>query len=266
MKAYVLMLSAVAVVCMGCNVSEKQKVETVKKDSTVEEQTSALKLAPSQNSNKTDGAENQFAGESWKEICSECNKTDSAGRKQGLWVKVVMHYRFEEYYKDGRLSGVFKQFRAGKLSILGEYIDGKEYGTWTYYDNNGKVKMICDGYTQNYDTISREWDSKRYVPDYKCYLKVYHSSGSIEREGWLLYNEGEAAPESDLSIQYGTWKSYNDKGELIGITKYNQNGTFKSYNDEGELIEMKTIDGFKKVDSFSYKDKGERIDMKEYKP
>ena len=266
MKAYVLMLSVVAaVVCMGCNVSEKQKVDVVKKDSTVEEQTSALKLAPSQNSNKTDDAENQFAGESWKEICSECNKTDSAGRKQGLWVNVDGNYRSEIHYKDGMRSGISKIFSAGKLSMVGGYTDDKPDSIWYHY-SEGKLIMTFENYnTPNYDTISREWDSKRYVPDYKSYFKGYHSNGNIEEEGWLLYNKDED-PVSDLSIEYGTWKRYNDKGELIGITKYNQNGTFKSYNDEGELIEMKTIDGFKKVDSFSYKDKGERIDMNEYKP
>jgi hypothetical protein len=34
-------------------------------------------------------------------ICSNCNKTDSNGRKQGLWVEEMVIYRFEWYYDVG---------------------------------------------------------------------------------------------------------------------------------------------------------------------
>jgi len=151
-------------------------------------------------------------------VSSDYNKTDNNGKKQGLWVEEIGETRIERYYKDGIRSGIYRQFFAGNLSILGEYTNDKESGIWYYYDL-GRLTMTFENYAQNYDTITREWDKKRYVPDYKCYYKAYYPNGNIKEEGWVLWNEGES-PESDLSIEYGTWKYYNEKGELTKTKEY----------------------------------------------
>ena len=146
-------------------------------------------------------------------LCTDYNITDANGKKQGLWIEESGRTRIERHYKDGIRSGVYKQFFAGKLSILGEYTNDKESGIWYIYDNE-RVWMTFENHAQNYDTITREWDKKRYVPDYKCYSKAYYPNGNIKDEGWLLWNEGES-PESDLSIEYGEWKYYDEEGNLV---------------------------------------------------
>ena len=149
----------------------------------------------------------------------EYNQTDSNGKKQGLWIeKIGKETRIERYYKDGIRSGIYRQFFMGNLSILGEYTNDKESGIWYYYDL-GHLMMTFENYAQNYDTITNEGNKKKYVPDYKCYMKSYHSNGNIKDEGWLLWNEGES-PESDFSVEYGTWKYYNEKGKLINTKEY----------------------------------------------
>lgn len=148
-----------------------------------------------------------------KEIISNYNKTDNNGKKQGLWIEEEGITRIEQYYKNGVRSGTYKQYLAEKLVILGEYTNGKETGIWYYY-NNGILMMTFERYATNYDTITSEGIKGCYVPDYKCYYKGYHPNGIVAEEGWLLWDEG-SCPESDLSMEYGTWKYYDEKGSLI---------------------------------------------------
>jgi len=164
-------------------------------------------------------AKEQTAINSKSEINSDYNKTDSNGKKQGLWIEEDGQTRIERCYKDGIRSGVYKQFFYGNLSILGEYTNDKESGIWYYYDL-GRLIMTFENFAKNYDTITNEGDKKKYVPDYKCYMKGYHSNGNINEEGWLLWNEGEGF-ETDFSIEYGTWKYYNEKGKLIRTKEFN---------------------------------------------
>jgi len=171
---------------------------------------------PLENYNNTEGQ--QTTESSQHGITSDYNKTDSNGKKQGLWIEEIGEIRREQYYKDGIRSGIYRQFFWGNLSILGEYTNDKESGIWYYYDL-GVLIMTFENFTVNHDTITNEGDKRRYIPDYKCYYKAYHSNGNIEEEGWLLWNEGENF-ESDFSIEYGTWKYYNEKGELTKTKEY----------------------------------------------
>ena len=169
-------------------------------------------------SSDCNNTEEQITNEPQNEISSDYNKTDSSGKKQGLWIEEKGQIRIEQNYKDGIRSGVYKQFFAGNLSILGEYTNGMESGIWYYYDL-GVLMMTFEDFVKNHDTITNEGNRGRYVPDYKCYSKAYYSNGNIKDEGWLLWNEGDS-PESDFSIEYGTWKYYNEKGELIKTEEY----------------------------------------------
>ncbi|MDD2313018.1 MAG: hypothetical protein PHT14_10795 [Petrimonas sp.] len=152
------------------------------------------------------------------EIISNYNKIDNNGKKQGLWIEENGNTRIERYYKGGVRSGVYKQFLAGKLVILGEYTNDKESGIWYYYDKE-HLTMTFENYATNYDTITSEGGKGRYIPDYKCYYKAYYPNGTIKEEGWLLWSEGDS-PESDLSVEYGTWKYYNEDGKLTQTKEY----------------------------------------------
>lgn len=161
----------------------------------------------------------QTTSQSANQPYSDCNRTDTNGKKQGLWIEENGATRIEQYYKDGIHSGGYQQFHSGELSILGEYTDGKKSGIWYFY-SQGRVMMTFEDYAQNHDTITREWDKKRYVPDYKCYSKGYYLNGNLKQEGWLLWNKDEC-PESDLSIEYGEWKYYDETGNLIKTKQFN---------------------------------------------
>ena len=154
-----------------------------------------------------------------KEICIDTNKTNINGKKQGLWITKEPYRRIEEYYKNGVLSGVYKEFNSiGDLLVFGEYTDGKMFGKWYYYDC-GHLITTFENFTKNYDTITNEGDKRKYVPDYKCQSKYYYSNGNIKEEGWLLWSEGEN-PDSDFSVEDGTWKYYDEKGNLIKTKEY----------------------------------------------
>jgi len=166
-----------------------------------------------------DSIDEQVINNAQDEISSDYNKTDNSGKKQGLWIEKYGLIRIERYYKDGICSGVYKQFNSdGDLLVLGEYTNDKMSGIWYYY-NYGQLWITFEDFAENYDTITSEGNKERYVPDYKCYSKAYYSNGNLKDEGWLLWNEGDS-PVSDFSVEYGTWKYYNEKGELVKTKEY----------------------------------------------
>ena len=143
------------------------------------------------------------------------NQLNGNGQKEGFWIDRTKHKVQEAYYKNGILSGVFKQYnQKGKLLILGEYKNGKMCGTWFYFGDTGHLIMVFKDFAKNISSVVNEGNKKEYVPDYKCYSLSYYPNGNIQNEGILLWSEGES-PESDFSVEYGEWKYYDDTGKLI---------------------------------------------------
>ena len=142
------------------------------------------------------------------------NKLDSKGQKEGFWVDSTKHRIQEAYYRNGILSGVFKEYnQMERLLIIGEYKNGKMCGTWFYFGNTGHLIMTFKDFAKNTYAIINEGDGKKYIPDYKCYSLSYYPNGNIKDEGILLWSEGES-PESDFYVEYGEWKYYDDTGKL----------------------------------------------------
>lgn len=71
------------------------------------------------------------------------NQYNANGQKEGFWrEKIDEGTIFELYYINGKRSGVFKYFSGkGALISFGEYKDGKEIGTWYFYDKNIKIPL-----------------------------------------------------------------------------------------------------------------------------
>ncbi|MFA6703160.1 MAG: hypothetical protein WCS06_10935 [Dysgonamonadaceae bacterium] len=142
------------------------------------------------------------------------NRLNSKGQKEGFWVDIAKYRIKESYYKNGILSGVFKEYnQKGRLLILGEYKNGRMCGTWFYFGNVGHLIMVFKDFDKNTNSIINEGNGKKYVPDYKCYSISYYPNGNIKDEGVLLWSEGES-PESDFSVEYGKWKYYDETGKL----------------------------------------------------
>ena len=146
---------------------------------------------------------------------NKINQLNINGKKDGLWIDSTKYWIYEKYYKNGVLSGVYKERNIkGQLSTFGEYKEGKRSGKWFFFENSGHLVMIFQDFSKNTYSVINEGDGKRCVPDYKCYTISYHPNGNIESEGLLLWSEDDA-PESDMSIEYGEWKYYDSEGKLI---------------------------------------------------
>lgn len=153
-------------------------------------------------------------------LANKINQINNKGDKVEFWVDSTRYRKSEMYYKDGRLSGIYKEYNCkGRLLTFGEYKDDRRSGIWYFFDETGILKMLFKDFSKNTYSIITEGDKKTITPDYKCYSISYYSNGNIENEGLLLWSEGEA-PESDFSNEYGVWKYYNRNGELTQTKEF----------------------------------------------
>ena len=81
----------------------------------------------------------------------------------------------------------------------------------------------------------------------------YYPSGSIENEGWMLWEED---PQLDIIQDYGDWKYYGEAGKITNVNiNYDKRGKpikiATSYDAEGRPVEVKTY----------YDDAGERVEV-----
>ncbi|MBO4599796.1 MAG: hypothetical protein J5641_03555 [Bacteroidales bacterium] len=104
--------------------------------------------------------------------CSAQNQMDSQGRRQGHWVKTD---------------------KQGAKIFEGDFVDGMETGTFTYFYPDGKVR-IRNEYT---------------VPGKVCKHQVY------DREGHLL-----AKGNFNQKNRDGVWEFFSENGNRIKLTTY----------------------------------------------
>ena len=141
------------------------------------------------------------------------------GQKEGLWVEHINYRVVETYYRNGIPSGAYMEFMpSGRLDVVGENKNGQMCGTWYHFDNKGLLLMVFKDFAKNTYSVISEVDGKKYVPDCKCYSLSYYPNGNLKDEGILLWQEGDD-PLSDFSVEYGTWKYYDDAGRLTN-TKF----------------------------------------------
>lgn len=152
-----------------------------------------------------------------KGYTEKVNQLNTKGLKEGLWREDVNKYwRTETYYQNGKKNGLYKSFNIskGELDCFGEYENDTMMGTWYYFGDLGHLIMVLKDFAINTISINNEENNRKYIPHYKCYSISYYPNGNIKDKGLLLWNEGED-PESDLSVEYGEWKYYDESGKLI---------------------------------------------------
>ena len=123
------------------------------------------------------------------------NKIDKQGRRQGHWIRTD---------KDG--SKIFE----------GDFVDGLETGTFTYYYQNGTVR-IRNTYSQ---------------PGRYCLHEAYDEDGHLLARGH--YNQRN---------RDGQWQFYNEKGQLIKEASYNmgiKHGPHIVFDNNGDTAEVVT--------------------------
>ena len=71
---------------------------------------------------------------------SELIELDKDNEKRRLIVQTKDDTRYEYEVEGNVKSGVYREFKAGKLIIEGYYKNNKRDGKWRFYDKNGKIK------------------------------------------------------------------------------------------------------------------------------
>jgi antitoxin component YwqK of YwqJK toxin-antitoxin module len=120
------------------------------------------------------------------------NRTDKDGKKQGYWKK-----------KDDK----------GQLKYEGYFINNNPYGTFKYYNEEGKITAISDFFERGLRTFT----------------KTFYPNGNIMSEGYYVSTHKDS-----------TWKYYNINGVVIREEFYRanmKNGEWKTYYDDGSLTD-----------------------------
>ncbi len=125
--------------------------------------------------------------------CQAQNKTDDQGRRQGHWEKID---------------------KQGAKIYEGEFIDGMETGTFTYYYPNGTVR-IRNEYT---------------IPGKVCKHHVYDPDGHLLAQGNFNQKNRD-----------GVWEFFSENGKRIKITTYKmgiRHGLQVLFTSEGDTAEV----------------------------
>ena len=126
-------------------------------------------------------------------IANAQNRIDNQGRRQGHWIKTD---------KDG--SRIFE----------GDFVDGKETGTFNYYYSDGTLK-IRNTFT---------------TPGKYCTHEAYDRKGQLMATGF--YNQKN---------RDGEWRFYGEDGRLIKIASYKmgiKDGAHIIFNKNGDTVEV----------------------------
>jgi antitoxin component YwqK of YwqJK toxin-antitoxin module len=143
---------------------------------------------------------------------NKINQFNEKGQKEGFWKETEDGIKIELYYKNGKKSGIFKNFsQTGNLRAIGEYQNDEISGIWYYFGDYGHLMMIQQKFEKNNYDIPTEHHAEG-IPPYKCYCIEFYPNGMKQSEGVLLW---DVSPESDFTFEYGKWKYYNESGKLI---------------------------------------------------
>lgn len=131
--------------------------------------------------------------------CQAQNRVDKQGRRQGHWIKTD---------KDG--SKIFE----------GDFVDGMETGTFTYYYPDGTLKI-----RNTFTTPGKYCSHEAY--DEKGHLLAKGFYSQHNRDGkWIFFNEeGKVVKEASyrMGVKEGVHVVYNAKGDTAEVTNWKDN-------------------------------------------
>jgi uncharacterized protein len=189
------------------------------------------------------------------------NRNDSLGKKQGLWREYFPDGKIktEGYYRDGVLSGIFKQFNEkGALELALNYRDGvildnvtenqKEVSIRNKYDENNLL-VFSGAFIDSIPVgIHRFYNSSGEVVD----AKVYSNSGLLLSQG-IINNDGKrqgkttfffetgkpyAIGDYQNNLRTGKWIYYYKSGRIEQEGNFRNDladGSWKWYYPDGEI-------------------------------
>lgn len=148
------------------------------------------------------------------------NQYDKEGKRDGLWV-----YKYSEtlvqytYYSHGIQHGTVRGYNpsTSQLLFIGDMKNGAMIGTWVWFDDNNNILWKCYDFK---DTATLIPDVHHYAIKYaphNCYCVDYYGNGRIKSEGrWFFFT----SPDMDDTGEYGTWKYYDEEGNLTKTIIY----------------------------------------------
>ena len=206
-------------------------------------------------------------------FAQDYNKTDSKGRRQGLWTGYHANgqKRYEGQFKNDRPRGMFNYYDEegnlqatnsfdksgvkaanktyapnGTLIAEGNYVNQKKDGEWRYYDNLGRLVLVEDnkdgkvnGWSKLYNaetgTLAEETQFIDGLPEGVC--RKYRDNGVVLQE--CHYANGQL---DGLSKTYNPNTSVKEEGNYC---KGEKCGQWNTYNEEGDLV---AVDSYDKVE------------------
>lgn len=205
-------------------------------------------------------------------FAQDFNKTDSKGRRQGLWMGYHANgqKRYEGRFKNDRPKGVFSYYdekgnlqatisfdksgveatnktynQEGTLVAEGKYVNQKKDGEWRYFDNSGRLVLVednknglVDGWSKIFNpetgTLAEETQFVKGVPNGVC--RKFRENGLLMLE--CLYSNGKLE---------GPSKSYYPNASVKEEGNYCQGekcGQWKIYNEDGDMVAADSFDQF----------------------
>lgn len=198
-------------------------------------------------------------------VAQDFNKTDSKGRRQGVWKDFYPNgqMRYEGEFKNDKCKGTFRYYdeqgnlkatnefdksgeRAlnktfapnGRVVATGYYVNQKKEGEWKYYDkSSGQMLLVEDNkdgkvegwsrlYNPNNGVLAEETQYVGGQPEGQC--RKYSDTGTLLME--CQYHNG---------LLEGPAKTYYPTSTLKEVGQYHlgqKAGIWKTYNEEGDEI------------------------------
>ena len=143
--------------------------------------------------------------------------------------------------------GIYQYYKNNKLSIKGEYLNGKLNGINYIYDDNGNLEIECEFIDGKKNGKFKEYNCSKlifegeYLYDHKKRGKEYTDNGILKYEGEYLFD------------QKWSGKGYDNEGNII-YELINGKGQIKEYDDKNNLIfEGEYLNGKKNRKGKEYK-------------
>ncbi|MGV6846073.1 MAG: toxin-antitoxin system YwqK family antitoxin [Lutibacter sp.] len=202
---------------------------------------------------------------------TEFNKTNAKGERIGVWKKYYHNgrLRYIGQFKNGKEYGTFKYYSAlsSKYPIIEKTFDTiLRIANLKYFNSNGNVETL--GTMKGKNRVGK-WTYFR--PDGKTILSVEnYKNGLLEGEMKTFYKNNQLTEikHYKAGLLSGYSKRYTKEGIILEALNYENgklNGLAKYYNIKGQLIYTGNYENDLKIGKWEYFENGKPTNIKKFK-
>ncbi len=152
--------------------------------------------------------------------------------------------KINQFDANGKRTGIWrKNYKSGNLRYTGEFVNGKEKGTFKFYDNRRMVKgpSVIKEFSLNSDIANVKFFTEKGKVKAEGKMKGKHRIGQwkyyfINRKPLSIENYKDGKLDGILKNFYSNGNLTNEVTYINGI----KNGISKTYAEDGKLIEKVT--------------------------